>query len=80
MLDELRGWRLMTAIEEGVPSYRILSDETLQDLAQKQPLSLVALEQIIGMGERKIEQYGEILLKTISQYQQNVYNKERKGL
>lgn len=76
LLDELRSWRLMIAIEEGVPSYRILNDETLQDLAQKQPLSLVALEQIIGMGERKIEQYGEILLKMISQYQQNVYNKE----
>ena len=80
LLQGLRAWRLMTAIEEGVPSYRILSDETLQDLAQKQPLSFVALEQVVGMGERKIEQYGEILLKTISQYQQNVYNKEQMEL
>lgn len=77
LLNELKTWRLLAAIDEGVPSYRILSDETLQELAQKQPLSLIALEQISGMGERKIEQYGEILLKTISQYQQNVYNKRQ---
>lgn len=74
LLDELRTWRLLQAMEEGVPSYRILSEETLQDLAQKQPVSYPALEQIVGLGEHKIEQYGTILLKTISQYRVNVYN------
>lgn len=78
LLNELRGLRLMLAIEEGVPSYRILSDETLQELARRQPVSIVALEQITGMGESKIEQYGEVLLKTIAQYQQNVYHREQK--
>lgn len=73
LLNELKAMRLMLAIEEGVPSYRILSDETLQDLAYKQPISMVALEQIRGLGESKIERYGENLIKTISQYQQGVY-------
>ena len=41
LLQGLRAWRLMTAIEEGVPSYRILSDETLQDLAQKRPVCVL---------------------------------------
>ena len=70
LLNELRGLRLMLAIEEGVPSYRILSDETLLELAKKQPVSRIALEQITGMGESRIERYGETLLKTITRYQQ----------
>ena len=77
LLNELRGLRLMLAIEESVPSYRILSDETLLELARKQPCSMVALEQITGMGESKIEQYGETLLKTIAQYQQNMYHEKQ---
>lgn len=75
LLNELKTMRLMLAIEEGVPSYRILSDETLQDIACKQPVSLVALEQIRGLGESKLKRYGENLLQTISQYQQNMYQK-----
>ena len=77
LLNELKAVRLMLAIDEGVPSYHILSDETLQELSSKQPVSPIALAKITGMGENKIERYGEILLKTISQYQQNVYNKKQ---
>lgn len=76
LLEELRTLRLMLAIEEGVPSYRVLSDETLLELARKQPLSPMALEQITGMGESKIANYGEVLLKTIAEYRQNGYHKQ----
>ena len=70
LLNELKSLRLMLAIDEGVPSYHILSDETLQELASKQPVSPIALESITGLGQSKIEQYGTVLLETISQYQQ----------
>ncbi len=70
LLNELRSLRLMLAIEEGVPSYRVLSDETLLELARKQPVSVMALKQINGMGETTIQRYGEALLKTIVQHQQ----------
>ncbi|MFR6291151.1 MAG: HRDC domain-containing protein [Peptococcaceae bacterium] len=66
----MKSLRLMLAIDEGVPSYHILSDETLQELASKQPVSPIALESITGLGQSKIEQYGTVLLQTISQYQQ----------
>jgi ATP-dependent DNA helicase RecQ len=71
LLNELRSLRLMLAIDEGVPSYRVMSDETLLELARKQPVSVVALEQITGMGERRIEQYGEAILKCIIDFQQD---------
>ena len=70
LLNDLRSLRLMLAIDEGVPSYRILSDETLLELAKKQPVSMIALEQITGMGESRIERYGQDLLNTIIRFQQ----------
>ena len=69
LLNALRSLRLMLAIEEGVPSYRVMSDETLLELAKKQPVSVVALEQITGMGQRRIEQYGEAILNCIAEFQ-----------
>ncbi|MBR4944262.1 MAG: RecQ family ATP-dependent DNA helicase [Peptococcaceae bacterium] len=70
LLNDLRSLRLMLAIDEGVPSYRILSDETLLELAKKQPVSMIALEQITGMGESRIERYGQDLVNTIIRFQQ----------
>ena len=49
LLNALRSTRLLAAIEEGVPSYEILSDELLQELAQKQPVSILALKQVAGL-------------------------------
>lgn len=74
LLNDLRQVRLMLAIDEGVPSYRILSDETLQELARRQPVSMVALEQISGMGENILERYGQILLDRIIAYQQHTHH------
>lgn len=72
LLTQLRTMRLLLAVAEGVPSYRILSDDVLQKLAEKQPVSMIALEQIEGLGEQQILRYGAEILQTISQYQQNV--------
>ena len=70
LLNELRTLRLMLAVEEGVPSYRILSDEVLLELAEKKPVSMIALEQINGLGEQRKLRYGDAILKTILQYQE----------
>ena len=69
LLNELKSQRLLFAIEEGVPSYHIFSDETILELAQKQPQSLIALKQITGLGEKRIEKYGEKLVNLIVNYQ-----------
>ncbi len=69
LLNQLRTMRLLLAMEEGVPSYRILSDEVLQELAEQQPMSMIALEQINGLGEERIRRYGQKIIETIAQYQ-----------
>ena len=40
-------------------------DTTLIALASRRPQSLMALEEIPGMGERKIERYGRAMLAII---------------
>ena len=72
LLKELRTMRLMLAMDEGVPSYRILSDEVLYELAEKQPVSMIALEQINGLGEQRAMQYGNRILETIAAYQKRI--------
>ena len=69
LLNELRTMRLMLAMEEGVPSYRILSDEVLHALAEHQPGSMIALQQIYGLGEEHIRRYGEQIIALITDYQ-----------
>ena len=76
LLNALRSTRLLAAIEEGVPSYEILSDELLQELAQKQPVSILALKQVAVLEDDTVTKYGEIFLKTILQHQKKVYNKK----
>lgn len=68
LLDVLRTMRLMLAMEEGVPSYRVLSDEVLQELANTQPTSRIALEQVNGLGEQRILQYGDRIIATVMAY------------
>ena len=72
LLKELRTMRLMLAMDEGVPSYRIISDEVLTELAEKQPVSMIALEQINGLGEQRILRYGSRIIETISAYRQRI--------
>jgi superfamily II DNA helicase RecQ len=45
--------------------YVIFHDTTLIALASRRPQSLTALEEIPGMGERKIERYGRAMLAII---------------
>jgi ATP-dependent DNA helicase RecQ len=63
LLDALRKWRYATAREHGVPAYVIFHDSTLEAIAATQPRTLDALRGISGVGAKKLEQYGEALLK-----------------
>ena len=71
LLHELRTMRLLLAMDEGVPSYRILSEEVLLELAEKQPLSMIALEHINGLGEERIRRYGAQIVETVRNHQEH---------
>ena len=61
----LRAWRAREAKEQGVPAYVICHDSTLVALASRQPTSIAALALVEGMGAKRIERYGEALLRVL---------------
>ena len=63
--DNLRKLRKKLAEEKNVPPYIIFGDKTLEQLVAYKPLSEFELEDIYGLGERKIEKYGEFIVRTI---------------
>ena len=65
LFDRLREMRLDIARSRGVPPYVIFHDSTLRELARIRPRSLGELEGVYGMGARKIESLGAIVLETI---------------
>ncbi|OIQ87703.1 ATP-dependent DNA helicase RecQ [mine drainage metagenome] len=67
LFDALRGWRGDTARAHAVPAYVVFPDATLQAIAQARPRSLDALREISGVGDKKLERYGDALLALIAQ-------------
>lgn len=63
--ERLRAARLELARARQLPPYVICHDATLKLIARDAPRDLGALEQIKGMGPKKIEQYGKALLAAL---------------
>ncbi len=64
--QDLRKWRKTKATELDLPAFVIFGDQTLKELAQKNPQSLDQLSDIYGIGEAKLEKFGRDLLKVLS--------------
>ncbi len=65
LFDRLRDLRRELAAEQGVPPYVIFHDRTLAAMAQHRPASAEHLLQLSGVGEAKLERYGERFLAEI---------------
>jgi ATP-dependent DNA helicase RecQ len=68
LLHYLKEWRRRTAQRADVPAYIILSDAALFDLCRKHPTNLRELLGVIGIGERKAEQYGSEIFAAFEAY------------
>ena len=68
LLARLKTWRLEQSRAQRVPPYIVLNDATLEALTLAQPDSLTALSQIHGIGERRLETYGEALLAVLADF------------
>ena len=58
----------MIADSENVPPYIIFSDSSLIEMAKYLPLTTVDMRKISGMGDFKLEKYGQDFLKIIKTY------------
>ncbi len=66
LFDELRILRQDLAAQAGVPAYIVFTDETLRQLAAKQPATLVEMRAVHGVGDKKLADYGEAFLACIA--------------
>ena len=64
--EALREWRAATAREQTVPAYVIFHDATLRAIALADPGHLEALRDINGVGDRKLERYGDAVLERLA--------------
>jgi len=65
LIEALRVWRSARARTDGAPAYTLFSDRTLRELVGAQPSNRAALLEIWGLGESRIERFGDELLAVI---------------
>jgi ATP-dependent DNA helicase RecQ len=66
ILELLKNWRRSTASEQKVPPYVIFHDATLTAIASAAPKNASELAAISGIGEKKLERFGEAILALIA--------------
>ncbi|MFI0460043.1 MAG: RQC domain-containing protein, partial [Candidatus Thiodiazotropha endolucinida] len=62
----LRNLRLELAQTQGVPAYVIFHDATLIEMAEKRPRDKQQLALISGVGDHKLERYGDAFLSLLN--------------
>jgi len=62
----LRGWRREAALAQGVPPYVVFHDRTLLEIAEARPNSLARLGALGGVGQAKLDRYGEAVLEVVA--------------
>ena len=68
LFDALRACRLEVARARGVPPYVVFHDDTLRALARWRPSTQPALLDIRGIGTRKADDLGPVVLEVIRDY------------
>ncbi len=68
LFEALRSLRKKLAIKEKLPPYMIFSDATLTQMATDKPTDLELMKNIRGVGEFKLQKYGEEFLTVIKSY------------
>ena len=62
LYEALRAWRVERAKELGQPAYCVFTDATLAAIAEQRPDSVAALVAIPGIGQVKLDKFGEQVL------------------
>lgn len=66
--EALRECRRELAEEQGVPPYVIFHDRSMKEMCVDLPQTLMQFGRITGVGERKLEKYGDTFLQVINDH------------
>ncbi len=67
--NAMRRCRKELADEDNVPPYVVFSDATLKEMILKRPMNDSEFLCVSGVGDKKLEKYGEIFLELIREYE-----------
>ena len=65
LFESLRQLRMELARDQGVPPYVVFGDATLWAMVQHRPASLLDFSELSGVGQVKLDRYGELFLDII---------------
>ena len=65
LFAELKALRLRIAKDNNVPPYVVFHDKTLIDMVLLRPSNLVAMSSVPGVGQSKLEKYGQAFLDAL---------------
>ncbi|WP_166819932.1 DNA helicase RecQ [Thalassoroseus pseudoceratinae] len=71
LFERLRELRKELADERGVPAYIVFGDATLRELARQKPTSIEEIQEVKGVGEKKLRDYGDVFTQHIQAYLKN---------
>lgn len=79
LFAQLRQWRKVCANQNAVAAYNVFPDATLIQIAKRKPQEPSQLEGITGIGEKRIERYGQEVCEIVrkwSEREQTLLNHE----
>jgi ATP-dependent DNA helicase RecQ len=68
LFEKLKDLRKKIAEEEKVPAYIVFSNASLLDMCRRKPTSLIKFSAVNGVGEVKLEKYGEAFVEVIKSF------------
>jgi len=66
LYERLRAWRSARARELRLPVFVVVTDATLRAIAECQPASVAELVRIPGIGQAKLDRYGQAILDLVA--------------
>lgn len=66
-IDALRAWRKSRSQRNGVAAFRVLTNRSLITIAENNPKTKTDLLKVPGVGERKLEEFGDEILKCLTE-------------
>ncbi len=70
LFETLRKLRKDIATELGVPPYVVFSDASLKDMVETKPMTEDDFIEVSGVGQKKLERFGEQFMQKIKEYTQ----------
>ena len=68
MAEKLKRWRRKNSAALGIPAYRVLTNATIDRIAEARPTSREELESLSGVGPATMDQFGDDIVALVTSH------------